>query len=362
MTGFAHLTVGNLVMVALALVLLVLAVRKEYEPLFIVPIAFGMLLANIPTALSEGGISGSTLSYIYFGVASGIYPALIFLGLGAVTDLSPLIAHPRLMLLGAAAQLGIFLTFLLALASGFGGPEAGAAGLLAGADGVAAVFFSSKLSPRLIAPIAIAIYLYAALLRVIQPPIMRALTSREERLIRMKPGRYATKLEKMLLPVAAFLLCCLIVPRAATLLGMFFFGNLLRESGVAERLARAASTTILDTGTVLLGLAVGASASATHFLTLDSLKIFLLGLFGFVVATACGILFAKAVNLFAREHINPLLGAAGLSIVPRAPRVVQWVAAKEDPANFLLVHASCPNLAGTIGMVVAASLLWSILG
>jgi len=360
-TVLPHLSAGNLVMIAAGLLLLCLAIRKNYEPLFMVPIAFGILLANIPTAINEGGTASGTLSYLYFGVASGVYPALIFLGLGAITDLSPLIAHPRLMLIGAAAQLGIFMTFLLALSSGFGGQEAGALGLLAGADGVAAVFFSSKLSPNLTAPIAIAIYVLAGLLGTIQRPIMRALTSREERLIRMKPGRYATKLEKMLLPVAGLLLCCLVVPRTATLLGMFFFGNLLRESGVAKRLVRAASTTILDTGIVLLGLAVGASASASHFLTFDSLKVFLLGLFGFAAATACGILFAKAANLFIRERINPLIGAAGLPIVPRAPRVAQWAAAKEDPANFLLVHASCSNLAGIIGMVVAGGLLWSFL-
>ncbi len=362
MTGFSHLTLGNVVMGVVALVLLYLAVRKELEPLFMVPIAFGILLGNIPTALTEGGSSSSTLSYLYFGVSSGVYPALIFLGLGAITDLSPLISHPRLMMVGWSAQLGIFITFLVALASGLAGPEAGAASLLAGADGVAAVFFSSKLSPGLIAPIAIAVYLYAALLRIIQPPIMRALTSREERLIRMKPGRHPTKLEKMLLPIAGFLLCCLLVPRTATLLGMFFFGNLLRESGVAERLVRTASSAIMNTGIVLLGLAVGASASAAHFLTIDSLRIFLLGLFGFAVATACGVLFAKTMNLFARERINPLIGAAGLAIVPRAPRIAQWVAAREDPANFLLAHASCPNLAGIIGMVVAAGFLWSVLG
>jgi oxaloacetate decarboxylase beta subunit len=306
---------------------------------------------------------GSVLNYLYFGVLKGVYPPLIFLGIGAMTDFSSLISKPRLMLLGAAAQVGIFLTFLGALALGFHTREAGAIGIIGGADGPTAIFLSSRLAPDLIGPIAIAAYSYMALVPVIQPPIMRLLTSRKERLIRMKPPRAVSRLEKILFPLIGLLVTTFISPNSIPLLGMLFFGNLLKESGVTKRLADTARTSLIDIVTIMLGLTVGASTQADRFLTTDSLVIFGLGALSFMVATAGGVIFAKVMNLFLKgeNRINPLIGAAGVSAVPDSARVVQNVGLKEDPSNHLLMHAMAPNVAGVIGSAVAAGILLSFL-
>ncbi|MCP4859223.1 MAG: sodium ion-translocating decarboxylase subunit beta [Fuerstiella sp.] len=379
-TGFASMTWGNLIMILIGIVFIFLAITKDYEPLLLVPIGMGAIVGNIP--LIEGmSLSvyqqhqwvldavtgeivytpGSVLSYLYFGVSWGIYPPLIFLGIGAMTDFSTMLSNPKLVLLGAAAQVGVFLTFLGALALGFSLKEAGAIGIIGGADGPTSIFLSSRLAPDLLGPIAIAAYSYMALVPVIQPPIMKLLTSREERLIRMKPPRKVSSREKMIFPVVAFLICTMIAPGAIVLLGMMFFGNLLKESMVTERLAATARTAMIDIVTVLLGFCVGASTQASTFLTNESLLIFGLGALSFAVATAGGVLFAKFMNLFLEEKINPLVGAAGVSAVPDSARVVQMVGQQEDPHNFLLMHAMAPNVAGVIGSAVAAGVLWAVL-
>jgi sodium ion-translocating decarboxylase beta subunit len=304
---------------------------------------------------------GSVLNYLYFGVRQGIYPPLIFLGIGAMTDFSTMLARPKLMLLGAAAQLGVFLTFLSALALGFPANEAGSIGIIGGADGPTAIFLSAKLAPDLVGPIAIAAYSYMALVPVIQPPIMYLLTSREERLIRMSDPRPVSKRERIIFPIAGFLFCCFLAPAALPLLGMLFFGNLLKECLVAERLAQTARTALIDIVTILLGVTVGASTQADVFLTATSVGIFCLGAASFMVATAGGLLFAKLMNVFSKDKINPLLGAAGVSAVPDSARVVQLVGNKEDPTNFLLMHAMAPNVSGVIGSAIAAGVLWSFL-
>lgn len=363
-TGFVSMTWGNLIMILVGIVFIFLAIKKDYEPLLLVPIGMGAIVGNIPTvpgmALSVYD-EGSVLQYLYFGVSKGIYPPLIFLGIGAMTDFSTMLSNPRLVLLGAAAQIGVFLTFLGAIALGFSLEEAGAIGIIGGADGPTSIFLSSKLAPKLLGPIAIAAYSYMALVPVIQPPIMKLLTSREERLIRMKPPRKVSTREKMIFPVAAFLICTLIAPGAIVLLGMLFFGNLLKESLVTERLANTARTAMIDIVTVLLGFCVGASTQATTFITKESMLIFALGAMSFAVATAGGVLFAKFMNLFLTEKINPLVGAAGVSAVPDSARVVQIVGQQEDPHNFLLMHAMAPNVAGVIGSAVAAGVLWAVL-
>jgi oxaloacetate decarboxylase beta subunit len=304
---------------------------------------------------------GSVLYYLYLGVSQGIYPPLIFLGIGAMTDFSTMLSNPKLVLLGAAAQVGIFITLIGALFLGFDPAEAGAIGIIGGADGPTAIFLSSQIAPHLLGAIAIAAYSYMALVPVIQPPIMMLLTSREERLIRMKPPRVVSKRERILFPVGTFIIAALIAPGSIVLVGMLMFGNLMKESGVTERLAQTSRTALIDSVTILLGFSVGASTQAQTFLTAQSLGIFALGALSFAIATASGILAAKTMNLFLTDKINPLVGAAGVSAVPDSARVVQHVGQKEDPNNFLLMHAMAPNVAGVIGSAIAAGILWSVL-
>ncbi len=369
-TGFRNVKGGNLMMIVVGLIFIFLAIRYEYEPLLLVPIGTGILIGNIPF-FQDGGINlqlgiyqdGSVLNYLYFGVIKGVYPPLIFLGIGAMTDFSSLISNPRLMLLGAAAQLGIFLTFICALAFGFDIREAGSIGIIGGADGPTAIFLSSQLSPRLIGPIAIAAYSYMALVPVIQPPIMRLLTTKEERVIKMKPPRTVSKLEKILFPIIGLLFTTFISPSALPLLGMLFFGNLLKESGVTKRLADTARNALIDITTILIGITVGASTQADVFLTKQSVFIFILGAISFMFATAGGVFFAKVMNVFLKQDqkINPFVGAAGVSAVPDSARVVQMEGLKYDPSNHLLMHAMAPNVAGVIGSAVAAGILMSFL-
>lgn len=371
-TGFANVTFPHLAMILVGLLFMYLAIQYDYEPLLLIPIGTGMLIGNIPfVAGSQIGIyeEGSVLNYLYFGVIKGVYPPLIFLGIGAMTDFSSLLSNPKLMLLGAAAQIGVFLTFIGAILLGFSLPESGAIGIIGGADGPTAIFLSSKLangangSQNLIGPIAIAAYSYMALVPVIQPPIMRLLTNKKERTIRMKPPRAVSKREKILFPVIGLLLTTFIAPSALPLLGMLFFGNILKESGRTERLAETARTRLIDVITILLGVTVGASTQADVFLTLDSMKIFGLGAASFVVATMGGLLFAKFMNLFLKEEnrINPLIGAAGVSAVPDSARVANQEGLKYDKSNYLLMHAMAPNVAGVIGSAVAAGILLSFL-
>ncbi|MBI9092155.1 MAG: sodium ion-translocating decarboxylase subunit beta [Desulfobacterium sp.] len=363
-TGFFLCDYRNIIMILVGMVFIYLGIAKDYEPLLLVPIGFGMLMGNIPVFKGLGlGIyeSNSVLHYLYLGVTQGVYPPLIFLGIGAMTDFSTLLARPVLMLLGAAAQAGIFITFLGALALGFTPHEAASIGIIGGADGPTAIFLTAKLAPTLIGPIAVAAYSYMALVPVIQPPIMRLLTTRKERLIRMEEPREVGKREKILFPIIAFLLCCFLAPAALPLLGMLCFGNLLKEAVVTERLAVAARTSIIDSVTILLGVTVGASTQGDVFLTTKSVGIFFLGALSFCVATACGLLFAKFMNLFLKSKINPLLGAAGVSAVPDSARVVQVVGQREDPTNFLLMHAMAPNISGVIGSAIAAGVLWSFM-
>jgi sodium ion-translocating decarboxylase beta subunit len=364
-TGFYLCDYRNIIMIMIGVVFIYLGIAKDYEPLLLVPIGFGMLVGNIPIFTGLGlGIyeDNSVLHYLYFGVTQGIYPPLVFLGIGAMTDFSTLLARPILMLLGAAAQAGIFVTFLGALALGFAPNEASAIGIIGGADGPTAIFLTAKLAPHLIGPIAVAAYSYMALVPVIQPPIMRLLTTRKERLIRMEEPRLVTKREKMIFPIVAFLLCCFLAPAALPLLGMLCFGNVLKEAVVTERLAVTARTSIIDTATILLGLTVGASTQGDVFLTPSSVGIFVLGAVSFCIATASGLIFAKIMNLFLKNKINPLLGAAGVSAVPDSARVVQVVGQQEDPTNFLLMHAMAPNVSGVIGSAIAAGVLWSLMG
>lgn len=374
-TGFANVTGGHIFMIAIGLFFIYLAIKYDYEPLLLVPIGFGILIGNIPF-LENAGLNiglyedGSVLNYLYQGVAKGIYPPLIFLGIGAMTDFSTLISSPRLMLLGAAAQIGIFLTFLGAIALGFSAAEAGAIGIIGGADGPTAIFLSSKLAnglngaQNLIGPIAIAAYSYMALVPVIQPPIMRLLTNSKERVIRMKPPRAVTQREKILFPIIGLLFTTFLAPSALPLLGMLFFGNLLKESTVTKRLADTARKSMIDVVTILLGVTVGASTQASVFLTAQSMMIFGLGALSFIIATAGGILFAKFMNLFLTkdDKINPLVGAAGVSAVPDSARVVQSEGLKYDPSNHLLMHAMAPNISGVIGSAIAAGILLSFLG
>ncbi len=367
-TGFANVTPGHLIMITIGLVFIYLAIAKDYEPLLLVPIGFGILIGNVPFIENVGlqlGIyeSGSVMNYLYYGVLKGIYPPLIFLGIGAMTDFSALLSNPKLMLLGAAAQLGIFVTFIGALVLGFTQQQAAAIGIIGGADGPTAIFLASKLAPELIGPIAIAAYSYMALVPVIQPPIMKLLTTNEERKIRMKPSRSVSRLEKILFPILAFLLTTFISPGALPLLGMLFFGNLLKESGVTKRLGDTAKNSLIDIVTILLGVSVGASTQATIFLTPKSILIFVLGALSFAIASAGGVLFAKFMNLFLSKDnkINPLIGSAGVSAVPDSARVSQMMGLKYDPTNHLLMHAMAPNVAGVIGSAVAAGILMGFL-
>ncbi len=366
-TGFAQPDIWkNLVMIAVGLIFLYLAIKKDYEPLLLVPLGFGILIGNIPYAIDANlqiGIyeNGSVLSYLYFGVLKGVYPPLIFLGIGALSDFSALLSNPKLVLLGAAAQIGIFITLLGALFFGFSPEEAAAIGIIGGADGPTAIFTSSKLAPHLMGAIAIAAYSYMALVPVIQPPVMKLLTTSKEKRIRMKPSRSVSKGEKILFPILGLLATCFISPGALPLLGMLFFGNILKESGVTERLAKTAGTSLIDIVTILLGLTVGASTQAQYFLTPQSIFIFSLGAISFVIATAGGVIFAKIMNLFlnSENKINPLIGAAGVSAVPDSARVVHNVGRQYDPNNYLMMHAMGPNVAGVIGSATAAGILLS---
>jgi len=379
-TGFANAHITNFIMIAVGLFFIFLAIRYDYEPLLLIPIGVGILIGNVP--FLEGnkiGLyeEGSVLNYLYWGVQQGVYPPLIFLGIGAMTDFSSLISNPKLMILGAAAQVGIFGTFWGASLIGFTPAESGAIGIIGGADGPTAIFLSSKLAPHLMGAIAIAAYSYMALVPVIQPPIMRLLVPKKERLIKMKPPRAVSKLEKILFPIIGLLLTTFISPSALPLLGMLFFGNLLKESGVTERLADTARNSLINIVTILLGVTVGASTQAVRmvmdpqtgeminkgFLSPDSIKIFVLGAISFVVATAGGLIFARIMNLFLKgdKKINPLIGAAGVSAVPDSARVVQNEGLKCDPTNHLLMHAMAPNVSGVIGSAVAAGIMLAFL-
>ena len=374
-------------MIIVGLVFIFLAIKYDYEPLLLIPIGTGILLGNIPMFQAidfnlQLGVyePGSVLNILYQGVVQGWYPPLIFLGIGAMTDFSSLISNPRLMLLGAAAQIGIFATFLGALLLGFAPSEAGAIGIIGGADGPTAIFLSSKLAngtniigydatglailvKNLIGPIAIAAYSYMALVPVIQPPVINLLTTKRERTIKMRPPRTVSKLEKILFPIIGLLVTLFIAPSALPLLGMLFFGNLLKESGVTKRLATTASNALIDSITMLLGITVGASTQADVFLTKDSILIFILGAASFVIATASGVIFAKIMNWLSPKDnpINPMIGAAGVSAVPDSARVVQGMGLKADPTNHLLMHAMAPNVSGVIGSAVAAGILLSFL-
>jgi len=363
--AFSTFSWGNLIMLCIGSLFIYLAVKKDYEPLLLVPIGFGILVGNIPfeTGMRLGVYEpGSVLSILYLGVSQGWYPPLIFLGLGAMTDFSSMLSNPKLILLGAAAQTGIFVTLIGALYLGFDLNQAAAIGIIGGADGPTAIFLSSMLAPDLLGAIAIAAYSYMALVPVIQPPIIRLLTTRKERLIRMKPSKPVSKRMRILFPIVAFLATALVAPGSIPLLGMLFFGNLLKESGVTERLAKTARTTFIDIITILLGFTVGTSTDASRFLKPESIKIFALGAFSFCIATATGVMFAKLMNVVSKEKINPIIGAAGVSAVPDSARVCQMVGAKEDPQNFLIMHAMAPNVSGVIGSAVAAGILLATLG
>ncbi len=390
-TGFYSLIAGfltnggwqNLVMILISLFLLWLAIKKQFEPLLLIGIAFGMLLTNLPGAglynqelwnefmdatsknyhsfgyiLSNGGL----LDYLYIGVKTCIYPCLIFVGIGAMTDFGPLISNPKSLLLGAAAQVGIFATFLGAKALGFNGLEAASIGIIGGADGPTAIFVTSQLASHLLGPIAVAAYSYMALVPVIQPPIMKLLTTKKERQIIMKPLRQVSKTEKIVFPIAVTIFVALLVPSAAPLVGCLMLGNLWKESGVAERLCKTAQNELMNIVTIFLGISVGATAVASNFLTIRTLSIIALGVVAFGVASACGVLFAKFMNLFTKNKMNPLIGSAGVSAVPMAARVSQMVGQKENPSNFLLMHAMGPNVAGVIGSAIAAGALIAIFG
>ena len=366
-TGFANMTWQHVIMIAIGVAFITVAIKKDWEPLLLVPIGFGMIIGNIP--FTEGlqiGIyeQGSVMNILYQGVQKGWYPPLIFLGIGAMTDFSSLISQPRLLLIGAAAQIGIFGAYVVALHLGFTPAESGAIGIIGGADGPTAIFLSSKLAPHLMGAIAVSAYSYMALVPMIQRPIMLLMTTRKERLIRMKTPRPVSQKEKIIFPIVGFILTALIVPSGMPLLGMLFFGNLLKESGVTKRLAETARGPLIDVVTILIGVTVGCSTQADVFLTTTSVKIFALGLMSFIIATICGVGFAKIMNLFCKEgnKINPLIGNAGVSAVPDAARVSQNVGREFDPSNHLLMHAMAPNVAGVIGSAVAAGILLSFLG
>ena len=363
-SGFLSSDWRNYVMIGIACVLIYLAIGRQFEPLLLLPIAFGMLLVNVfpgIMAAPNGGTNGGLFYYLYQGVKLGIYPPLIFLGVGAMTDFGPLIARPSSFLLGAAAQLGIFITFLGALALGFAPNEAGSIGIIGGADGPTAIFVTSRLSPELLGPIAVAAYSYMALVPVIQPPIMKLLTTKAERCIVMEQLRPVSKLEKIMFPIIVTVLVSLLLPDAAPLVGMLMLGNLMRESGVVSRLSNTAQNELMNIITIFLGVTVGATATGTVFLSPGTLKIIVLGLFAFCVGTAGGVLLGKLMCKLSGGKINPLIGAAGVSAVPMAARVSQKVGQADNPGNFLLMHAMGPNVAGVIGSAVAAGVLLNVL-
>ena len=368
-TGFANVDLGNVLMTIVGCIFIYLAVAKHFEPMLLIPIGFGILVGNIPFPLEAGlriGIyeEGSVLNILYSGVKQGWYPPLIFLGIGAMTDFSALIANPKLVLVGAAAQFGIFGAYAIALALGFNPLEAGAIGIIGGADGPTAIFLSSKLAPHLMGAIAVAAYSYMALIPVFQPPIMKMLTTDKERRIKMKAPGAVSKKQKVIFPIMGLILTTWIIPSGLPLLGMLFFGNILKECGVCKRLADTAKGPLIDIVTILLRFTVGCSTQASTFLTLDSLEIFGLGALSFLIATASGVLFVKFFNLFLKDEnkINPLIGNAGVSAVPDAARISQEVGLKYDNTNYLLMHAMGPNVAGVIGSAVAAGVLLAFLG
>ena len=381
--GFMNIDWRQGLMLLVSFFLLYLAIRKQYEPLLLLPIAFGMLLTNLPNAYmyhpelweafldadspayhSYGAIlkNAGLLDVLYIGVKTGLYPCLIFIGVGAMTDFGPLIANPKSLILGAAAQIGIFVTFLCANALGFTPAEAGSIGIIGGADGPTSIFLTSKLAPQLLGPIAIAAYSYMALVPVIQPPIMRALTTKKERAIKMKQLRSVSKTEKIVFPVVITAIVALVLPDAAPLIGCLMLGNLMKECGVVERLSKTAQNELMNIVVIFLGLSVGATATGATFLNVKTLLILAMGIIAFSLATAGGVLFAKLMNFFTKEKINPLIGSAGVSAVPMAARVSQMEGQKADPSNFLLMHAMGPNVAGVIGSAVAAGILLTFLG
>ena len=381
-TGFS-LIADNwkvLVMIGISCLLLYLAIVKKFEPLLLLPIAFGMLLTNLPGAgmfhealFADGhvhwdlfggsaGITPGLIDYLYLGVKLGIYPCLIFLGVGAMTDFAPLIANPKSLLLGAAAQLGIFATYIGARLMGFTGPEASSIGIIGGADGPTAIYVTTRLAPHLLGPIAVAAYSYMALVPVIQPPIMKALTTKKERQIVMTTLRPVSKREKILFPIVVTIFVSLLVPSAAPLVGSLMLGNLFKECGVVDRLTKTAQNELMNIVTIMLGLSVGATATANTFLAWSTIKILVMGVVAFSLGTAGGVLLAKFMNLFLKKKINPLIGSAGVSAVPMAARVSQVVGQKENPGNFLLMHALGPNVAGVIGSAIAAGVLLALFG
>ncbi len=396
-SGFTQLGWQNYVMMAIACVLLYLAIKKQYEPLLLLPIAFGMLLVNLYPAIMAppstemvecsvyeaahqgqvinyatttlNGVQyynvpqyGGLLYYLYQGVKLGIYPPLIFLGIGCMTDFGPLIASPKSFILGAAAQIGIFITFIGAILLGFTPAQSGAIGIIGGADGPTAIYVTSKLAPELLGPIAVAAYSYMALVPIIQPPIMKLLTTKKERSVVMGQLRPVSKLEKIIFPIIVVIICAIALPSAAPLVGMLMLGNLFKESGVVERISKTAQNELMNIITIFLGTTVGATATGTVFLTPKTLGIIALGLIAFCMGTACGVLFGKLMYKFSGGKINPLIGSAGVSAVPMAARVANKVGQEENPGNFLLMHAMGPNVAGVIGSAVAAGVLLSVLG
>ncbi len=367
-TGFANATWGHIVMILVGCLFITLAIKKGWEPLLLIPIGFGIILGNIPFKADAGleiGLyeEGSVLNILYQGVKTGWYPPLVFLGIGAMTDFAPLIANPKMMLVGAAAQFGIFGAYIIALLLGFEPDQAAGIAIIGGADGPTAIFLSSKLAPNLMGAIAVCAYSYMALVPVIQRPIMRLLTTKKERLIRMEAPRKVSQTEKIMFPIIGLLLTAFVVPSGLPLLGMLFFGNLLKESGVTGRLADAASGPLINCVTILLGLTVGASTQASEFLTPSTLKILVIGLTAFIIATASGVLFVKFMNLFLPKgkKINPLIGNAGVSAVPMAARISHDEGQKADPTNYLLMNAMGPNVAGVIGSACAAGVLLGFL-
>ena len=395
-SGIMTLNWQNYVMIAISIVLLYLAIKKQYEPLLLLPIAFGMLLVNLYPAIMnppsvqlltadqcaaqhveiaghakrvidgvtyyENPTYGGLLYYLYQGVKLGIYPPLIFLGIGCMTDFGPLIANPKSLILGAAAQIGIFVTFTGAIFLGFSEPEAGAIGIIGGADGPTAIYVTTKLAPHLLGSIAIAAYSYMALVPIIQPPIMKALTTKKERMVVMEQLRPVSKLEKIMFPIIVVILIAILLPDAAPLVGMLMLGNLFKESGVVDRIAKAAQNELMNIITIFLGTTVGATASGQNFLSLSTIKIIVLGLIAFSMGTAFGVLFGKLMYKFTGGKVNPLIGSAGVSAVPMAARVSQKVGQQENPGNFLLMHAMGPNVAGVIGSAVAAGVLLNVVG
>ena len=357
-TGLSMITVKQIIMIIISLILLYLAIKKQYEPYLLLPISFGMLLANLPAVANEGLMEkGGLLYYLYQGVKLGIYPPLIFLAIGASTDFGPLIANPKSLLLGAAAQFGIFIAFIGAILLGLTGKEAASIGIIGGADGPTAIYLTTKLAPHLLGSIAIAAYSYMALVPVIQPPIIKLLTTKKERMVEMTQLRFVSQKEKIIFPIAVTIIVILLVPSSAPLIGMLMLGNLIKEVGIVSNLVEHVKGALLYCITIVLGMTVGATANAENFLSLTTIKIIILGLIAFSFGTVGGVLFGKIMYKLTKGKVNPMIGAAGVSAVPMAARVVQKIGQEENPRNFLLMHAMGPNIAGVIGSAVAAGVL-----